>query len=401
MVLVVAVLVLLMGGLTYAVVRDTGGGTDHVAISPTTAVPDTAAPSATTTPPPGAAVDRSTVIWPFAGSTVGYTDAVDAVRAFASSYLRFREPVVGAFQQGDTRSGEVEIRPTATGPVTTVLVRQLTADDAWFVLGAATANIDVTGPQAGTEIASPVHVTGRAHTFEGNVVVEVRQDGSAGPLGAGVVTGGGDAMHPFEGDIPFETAGSPYGAVVFFTESAEDGQVWEAAALPVRLRSTDVDAASCRGYRSPRLQPAADQMEVKAYTTCGETSLVPVYRLLPRSPATLRAALDALLAGPSGEERRASLTSWFSADTARMLRSVTVHDEHHAVVDFDPHLPDVIPNAGSSAGSAQLLSQLDATVFQFRAVESVEYRLGGDCEAFSEWLQYGGCERRTREASHD
>jgi hypothetical protein len=56
----------------------------------------------------------------------------------------------------------------------------------------------------------------------------------------------------------------------------------------------------------------------------------------------------------------------------------------------------VIPHA-RSAGSAQL----DATVFQFRAVESVEYRLGGDCGAFGEWLQYGGCEAHTRGASSD
>jgi hypothetical protein len=55
-----------------------------------------------------------------------------------------------------------------------------------------------------------------------------------------------------------------------------------------------------------------------------------------------------------------------------MLRSVTMDDDHHAVVDFDARLPDVIPNASSSAGSTQLLSQLDATVFQFRSVESVE-----------------------------
>jgi hypothetical protein len=142
-------------------------------------------------------------------------------------------------------------------------------------------------------------------------------------------------------------------------------------------------------------------MEVKAYFTCGEASLAPVYRLVPRSPATLRASLDALLAGPSAEERAASLVSWFSADTAQMLRSVAVHDDHQAIVDFDPRLPDVIPNASSSAGSAQLLAQLDATVFQFRAVESVEYRLGGDCGAFGEWLQYGGCEHHTRQASSD
>ena len=82
-----------------------------------------------------------------------------------------------------------------------------------------------------------------------------------------------------------------------------------------------------------------------------------------------------------------------------MLRGVTI-TEGHAVVDFDDLRP-VIPNASSSAGSERLLAQLDATVFQFSSVESVEYRINGDCEAFNEWLQFGGCDRRTRPASSD
>jgi hypothetical protein len=72
----------------------------------------------------------------------------------------------------------------------------------------------------------------------------------------------------------------------------------------------------------------------------------------------------------------------------------------HAVVDLGD-LRSVIPNASTSAGSALLLAQIDATVFQFRSVESAEYRLQGSCEAFNEWLQFGGCEPRTRGISTD
>ena len=112
--------------------------------------------------------------------------------------------------------------------------------------------------------------------------------------------------------------------------------------------------------------------------------------------AALRVAMEELLAGPTPAERRAGLDSWFSEETADRLRSVTI-EGGHAVVDFHD-LRDVIPNAGSSAGSRRLLAELDATVFQFRSISSVEYRLDGDCEAFTEWLQIGGCDPRPRPA---
>jgi hypothetical protein len=288
--------------------------------------------------------------------------------------------------------------------VTTILVRQLGDDDGWSILGAATSNIEVTTPAAGEEISSPVHVAGRAWAFEGTVEVEVRADGEVGAIGAGYVTGGGDAMRPFAGDIAFETPGAPAGALVLLTRSAEDGRVWEAAVLRVRLRSTDVDAAACGPYRSPRPRPGPGEMEVKAYFNCdahgGDVSLHPVYRIVPESPGVLRASLAALLAGPTEAERTATLGSWFSSATAGALLSVVIEDGH-AVVDL-ADLRRIIPGASSSAGAALLLAQLDATVFQFRTVESVEYRFEGSCEAFTEWVQLGGCEPRTRaEASSD
>lgn len=367
--------------------------------APTTASPSTQ-PSPTTAPP---AVGDATVMWPFPGSTAHFASPDDAARSFATEYLGFEDPILDEFQQGDSRSGEVPIRPSERGPVTTILVRQVGPGDDWSVLGAVTANIDVTTPTAGEEIASPVRVAGRALAFEGNVQVEVRQDGSLGPIGAGFVTGGGDAMRDFTGLIPFETPSAPYGALVLFTQSAENGQVWEAAAFRVALRSTDADAASCGGYRPSRPILEPGQMEVKAYFNCdaaGEgVAPRPVYRRVSESSGVLRAALEVLLAGPTAEERDGSLSSWFSGATAGMLRSVTLTDGH-AVVDFED-LAAVIPNASTSAGSALLLSQLDATVFQFRTVESVEYRLDGSCEAFNEWLQYGGCAPRTRPVSED
>lgn len=122
--------------------------------------------------------------------------------------------------------------------------------------------------------------------------------------------------------------------------------------------------------------------EVRIWLSRGE-SPVPVRRSV--DPASPQGALDALLAGPTEIERAEGLTSWFSDETARALGSTSLRDGF-LVVDFRG-LDALIPGAGSSAGSEQLLTALDSTVFQFEAVDSVEYRLDGSCRAFWEWLQ--------------
>jgi hypothetical protein len=199
--------------------------------STTTSTTDSTTTSSATPP----AVDPSTAVFPYASSGVRYDDAVAAARGFAIGFVGFTDPLVGELMPGDARSGEVEIRPVADDPVTTVFIRQLGPDDSWWVLGSATANITTDRPGPGEAISSPVTVAGSALAFEGHVDVEIRQDGSPQPIGSGFVTGGGDSMRPFEGQIQFSVPSQPYGAIVFVTRSAEDDRVWEAAVLRVRF----------------------------------------------------------------------------------------------------------------------------------------------------------------------
>lgn len=124
---------------------------------------------------------------------------------------------------------------------------------------------------------------------------------------------------------------------------------------------------------------------------------VALARAVPPGTGALTHALRELLSGPTPEDRTdgpyGEYSSWFSTETAGMLRSATLEDGL-AVVDFHDLRP-VIPNASTSAGSALLLGQLEATVFQFPEVRRVELRIDGDCEAFMAWLQYG-CEQLPR-----
>ncbi len=121
---------------------------------------------------------------------------------------------------------------------------------------------------------------------------------------------------------------------------------------------------------------------------------VPVRRPVPQSSTGLEVALERLLEGPTEEEESRGIGSWFSAETAGALSSVSVDPSGRAVVDLRDLRP-FIPGASSSTGSTLLLQELNGTVFQFPEIRSVEYRMEGSCELFWEWLQYG-CQIVTR-----
>lgn len=113
-----------------------------------------------------------------------------------------------------------------------------------------------------------------------------------------------------------------------------------------------------------------------------------LHRAFPSaSGSRLRAALEDLVRGPTAQERAAGVESWFSNETAGVLGAVEVDSTGRAVVDFRD-LDRRIAGGSSSAGSTMLLQELNATVFAFPGIRSVEYRIGGSCARFWEWLQY-------------
>ena len=216
---------------------DEGGG---AAPAPAASVP---APA--TTPAAGGTTTTKTTTAGGGTAAPQGTTGKDA-EATAAFYLRqelgMREPVPGRFKPTGGDTGEVGVRPksigeggnTAGGPVTTVTLRK--RPGGWTVTGARTPNIQVTSPKPGQTVTSPVKLTGKAHAFEGNVAVTVTANvnGRDPELGTTAVTGGGDALRAFDGKVTYKRrTGS--GWVVFFTESAADGQVLEATIVPVRL----------------------------------------------------------------------------------------------------------------------------------------------------------------------
>lgn len=215
----------------------------------TTAAPDdtttTEAPDETTTteaeattddtaPPPPTPVEPAQVLFPDPYSAQRFEDPGAVAAAFAEQVVGMVSPVVGEFRQADGRSGELEIQPMTDGPVTLVLVRMM-EDDHWYVTAALTDEIVLDRPATGDEVTSPIQLEGQARAFEGTVQVRVLADGH-GDIGAGFVTGGGDEVRPFEGEVEAEVpSGAEYGLVVLFSEGGEDFTPWAFTATRVRF----------------------------------------------------------------------------------------------------------------------------------------------------------------------
>ena len=194
----------------------------------------TSATTSTTTTTTAPVAQPATAIWPFASTSTRFSDPLMAAQTFAIDYLGFASPVIGAFQPGDSRSGEVAVRASASAVATTILVRQLTSSNSWWVLGAVSPNIEVTSPSALMKVSSPVKLKGRSTAFEAVVNVEVRQDGSLNPLAHSTVMGGSmGAMGPYAGQMNFPAPSASSGAIVFRTLSAKDGHVVDASALRI------------------------------------------------------------------------------------------------------------------------------------------------------------------------
>jgi spore germination protein GerM len=169
--------------------------------------------------------------------------------------------------------------------------------------------------------------------------------------------------------------------------------------LPLLLLAAACDAPAPDSSEPGSSAPAAPRSDVRDYDTvfvyfqapAGEGEIegpqVAFPRGVPPDTDALAFALAELLKGPTAGEAAGPYHTWFSDQTAGMLGDVTL-EGGVAVVDFDD-FRSLIPGASTSAGSAMLLAQLEATVFQFPEVRRVEFRIDGSCDAFMGWLQYG------------
>ena len=126
---------------------------------------------------------------------------------------------VGAFRQGDTRSGEIDVLFGGEGGGREIvrsmlLMRQLGPSNGWFVLAAVNSNAEIREPESGAEVAAgPVTVSGVGRGFEGALVVEAYVAGETEPLDSEIAMGGSLAdPEPFS--VTLDLTGASPGDVI-------------------------------------------------------------------------------------------------------------------------------------------------------------------------------------------
>jgi len=238
-----AIIAVVVGALALTGDDDEPVATDGTTTTEATTTSTTEAPTTTTTEAPTTTteapfqgVDPDQPVFPDPTASRRFDDPVAAAAAFATDLVGFSAPVVGGFAQGDSRSGEVEVRGFAQGAPTTVLLRQL-EDDTWFVIGAVTDSIQLASPASGDTITPPQSLAGMAYAFEGTVNVRLYVDGTQEPIAETFVTGRGDGvLGDFEGELQFSNdTGATHGVLVLSSEGGEDGAPIAAQVLRVLL----------------------------------------------------------------------------------------------------------------------------------------------------------------------
>jgi len=112
-----------------------------------------------------------------------------------------------------------------------------------------------------------------------------------------------------------------------------------------------------------------------------------VERTVAADMPNVEAALRALLAGPSSEERALGYSSFFSSATAGAVRAVRTSGDTVYLDLRDSR--EALGGANSSCGSAALLAQLERTAAANGDYSRVIVAFDGDPEPFYEWLQIG------------
>lgn len=212
---------------------DTAGSATTTTTATTPEASTTTDGSTTTFAP---TVDPSSTVFPDPLTSRRFDDPRALVVAFATELLGFADPLVGELKQGDSRSGEIDVRAFEQGEPTTVLVRQL-EDDTWFVLGAVAPSIRLDVPDAGAAVTSPLELAGAAYAFEGTVDVRLLADGTTEPIGTTFVTGRGDGvLGEFDGELTFEVPdGTEHGVLVLSSAGGEDGATIAATVIRVHF----------------------------------------------------------------------------------------------------------------------------------------------------------------------
>jgi len=215
---------------------DTGPGT---ATSATATVAATPATTTTTTTAPAAPTALDQALWPAPEQARAKSTPRGVVHAFVEKFVGMENPVIGEFEEGEPRAGEVPVLRRgedglATDRVVAIVAVRKLDGKRWFVTAALSDEIDLESPEVLDEIASPVRVQGQGVAHEGNIVVSLHKAFRRKPLARQSVIAGATKRVGFSANLAFERPSVSAGAILVRT-GAPLGRADTFAAFPVRF----------------------------------------------------------------------------------------------------------------------------------------------------------------------
>ena len=195
------------------------------------------------------------------------------------------------------------------------------------------------------------------------------------------------------GDVRLEVLALPEDldeAIVVAQEPAPGANVDQGTVVTV-----DVQTVPTCNPPDP-LAPGPGQVVITVMFECGGDAISPtagvgVPRIVPESDQVvdrIEWTLRSMLAGPTPDEKVVGFDSAFDEATADALNSVRLTDGE-LVVDFNDAI--IVNNMNTATGMIFFNAELRRNVFQHAETDTVEFRLNGDCAAWSALFESDGC----------
>lgn len=234
-------------------------------------------------------------------------------------------------------------------------------------------NIIVYSPQMGQAVKSPITLEGQAKGFwyfEASFPVKLF-DENGKEVGATTVQAQGDWMTenfvPFKGELSYNSIATTTGMLVFERDNP--------SGLPQNIEE----------YRVPVFIYPNEVMSVKVYFNNDQldpeyscNKVFPVERVIPKTQAVARAALEELLKGPTEQEKQEGYFT--NINQGVVIQSLTIDPPTGggtAKVDFNDQLEYQV---GGSCRVAAIHAQIVETLKQFSTVQEVIVSINGRTE---------------------
>lgn len=250
--------------------------------------------------------------------------------------------------------------------------------------------IIIESPQPNEEIISPVHIQGYVTGegwigFEGMVGSVTLQDEKGNIVGTTSLNATTDWMKlptSFETTLSFSPSVSNKGVLIFKNDNPSGlSELAREYNFPILFGANNQETMNITIYLSG---PMDDNTSCDKVYAVGRTTL--------KTKAVAQATMKELLKGPSQGEKDQKFSSFFSDATKDALLSLIIKNETAYVNLAD--LRKIIPNASTSCGSSQLMSQIETTLKQFPTINKVIVAFDGDPQTFYDWIQVG-CDTTT------